>query len=151
MMRPDRRVALTRHVPRLLLALGLMLLLGGPTPGAVGNCGDKSAPFADLGKYCEDRELLSCERRRLRGEFELSPRDPAMEKAAFDDCLLQATLDCQNRFWAPGCRPTVRQVNACIAALQSYDTLAVEEADLPECKIEALCTVTMLPSDGGMP
>ncbi len=140
-----------RHALRLLSAIGLMLLLGGPTPGAVGSCGDESAPFADLREYCETRELLSCERRRLRGEFLLSPPDPAMEKAAFDDCLLQASLDCQNRFWAPGCRPTVRQVNACIAALQSYDTLEVEEADLPECKTSALCTVTMLPSDGGTP
>lgn len=135
---------------RVVLALGLVLLLGGPTPGAVGSCGDDSAPFADLRMYCETRELLSCERRRLRGEFETSPRDPQAEKDAFDGCLLDATLGCASRFWAPGCRPTTRQANACIAALQSYDTLDVEESELPECKVGALCTVNML-SDGGTP
>lgn len=135
------------RLTRVLVGLGLMLVLGGPTPGAVGSCGEESAPFADLRSYCETRELLSCERRRLRGEFNTEP----VPQGAFDACLLAATLDCRNRFWAPGCRPTTRQVNACIAALQSYDTLDVEEADLPECKVEALCTVNMLPSDGGMP
>jgi len=140
-----------RHsVIRIGVAVGLIVLLGGPTPGAVGSCGEDSAPFADLQEYCETRELLSCERRRLRGEFQVTPRDPAAEKQAFDACLLDATLGCASRFWAPGCRPTTRQVNACIAALQSYDTLDVEEADLPQCKVSALCTVNTL-SDGGMP
>lgn len=132
---------------RLVIACGLFMLLGGPTPGAVGSCGDTSAPFADLRQYCNDREALSCERRRLRGEFEQATNPSGV----FNDCLEQAVFTCQSRFWAPGCRPTTRQVNACIAALQSYDTLDVEEEDLPECKIEALCTVEMLPSDGGMP
>lgn len=138
---------MTRPLVRALLSLALLLVLGGPTPGAVGSCGEDSAPFADLNDYCNKRELLSCERRRLRGEFAVMA-DPT---GAFDACLLNSGLTCQSRFWAPGCRPTTRQVNACIAALQSYDTLEVEEADLPECKVSALCTVNTLPSDGGAP
>jgi len=133
---------------RILSGLGLVLLLGGPTPGAVGSCGEESAPFVDLNEYCETREALSCERRRLRGEFpSTSEQDPE-----FKECVRVAYQDlCPLRFWAPGCRPTTRQVSACLGALRSFDTLDVEEDDLPECKVSALCTVQMEASDGGMP
>lgn len=128
---------------RMLVAIGLLLLLGGPTPGAVGNCGEESAPLVDLIDYCVDRELLSCRRRQLRGELTVD---------TYEDCANKAVREiCPSRFWAPGCRPTTRQANACIEALRSYDTLHIEERDLPECKVSALCTAAVPSSDGGTP
>ena len=51
--------------------VALMLLLGGPTPGAVGSCGgDDLAGFADIQSYCSEREQLICVRRELRKEID---------------------------------------------------------------------------------
>ncbi len=144
-----RAVGRAGMVRRALVATSLLLLLGGPTPGAVGSCGEESAPLVDLVDYCVDRELLSCRRRQLRGE---------LNDDTYADCADDVVrVICPSRFWAPGCRPTTRQANACIEALRSYDTLQIEERDLPECKVSALCTIEMQPSDasmrqdGGMP
>jgi hypothetical protein len=118
---------------RFLACLALALLLGGPTPGAVGSCGEEDE-FVELIPYCEEREQLICYRQYLRGE--LGSGDRGVEK-----CRRDAVEACRNRRWAPGCRPTERQARACINALEAVDTLDTPESEIDECSDQALCRV----------
>jgi len=161
-------------VKRALVVLALALLLGGPTPGAVGSCGGDSEldELADLRPYCEEREELTCVRMALRGDLSVVDRDDCRRCALdFDglsddrkrECLDEDTLwnrdraqpfvPCERRFWPADCRPTVRQTNACLNALRSMDTLGTAESSIRECNTEALCTVRLQPTpalyDGG--
>jgi hypothetical protein len=116
----------------------LVLLLGGPTPGAVGSCtGEgKLDAFADLASFCKESEQLKCVRRALRKELTTQQRD---------DCRRAAITDCEQRSWAPGCHPTERQARACLNALRSLDTLSTKEKDIAECNQRALCTAQPAP------
>jgi hypothetical protein len=123
-----------------LLAL-LFVLLAAPTPGAVGSCGTGSelqAP-AELETYCKDREELICVRRYLRKELSIDDRD---------DCRREVIDLCERRFWAPECRPTRRQANACLNALRAKETVDIPEDELDECDAKALCTATLQPDAG---
>jgi hypothetical protein len=130
---------------RLATSLLLFLFIAGPTPGAVGSCGEEVS-YAPLVPYCEEREQLVCWRRYLRGEL------PGGQKAV-DACRRNAIELCRYRAWSPDCRPTTRQANACINALESYDTLELDESRIPECSTESLCRVKVepltAPSDAG--
>ncbi len=131
-----------RMARRALAAAALLLLLGGPTPGAVGSCDDDVDGFADLTEYCKEREELICVRRALRKELSTEQRD---------DCRREAMDACDRRFWAPDCRPTNRQAQACLNALRSTETVQTPEDELKECNTEALCTArtTGTPIDMG--
>jgi hypothetical protein len=119
----------------------LLLVLGGPTPGAVGACGgDELDGEADLDSYCAEREQLVCVRQALRREISTGARD---------DCRRRAIADCMNRSWAPDCRPTERQTRACLNALSSTDTLDTPEDELEECQSEALCNAAPRGEAGG--
>lgn len=159
---------------RLFAGAALLLLLGAPTPGAVGSCGGDSEldELAELQPYCEEREELTCVRMALRRELSVVERDDCRRCALdFDglsnerkrECLdpetkwnedrAQPFVPCDRRFWPADCRPTVRQTNACLNALRSRDTLETAESSIHECNTKALCTVR-LPStpalyDGG--
>lgn len=125
------------------VAAGLLLLLGGPTPGAVGSCGGANLDrAADLASYCKERDQLVCVRRQLRKEISI---------AASNDCRRQAIAQCEMRSWAPGCQPTVRQTRACLNALRSLDTLQTKENQIAECKVSALCSggAATTPRDAG--
>lgn len=125
---------------RVLAAVALFALLGGPTPGAVGSCGDSVDGFADLTEYCKEREELTCVRRALRKELSTQERD---------DCRREALSACERRFWAPDCRPTARQANACLNALRAEETVDTPEDELDECNTEALCTVKTAAAGSG--
>jgi hypothetical protein len=119
----------------------LMLVLGGPTPGAVGSCGtDDLAGFADIQRYCAQREQLVCVRRNLRKEITNGQRD---------ECRRAALKQCASRSWAPECHPTEREARACINALSDLDTLKTPEDKIHECSTKALCTLHYVPSTGG--
>jgi hypothetical protein len=122
-------------------AAGLLGLLGGPTPGAVGACGgdDLDEP-ADLQDYCTERDQLVCVRRSLRGELSHAERD---------DCRRLAIAQCQDRFWLPQCQPTRREARACLNALRSLDTLDTREDEIEECSPSKLCGIHV--PDAGTP
>jgi len=115
---------------RVLLVGLILLMLGGPTPGAVGSCGAKDGE-ADLFSFCREREELTCWRRGLRRE---------LTEKAVNECRANAIEQCRLRVWAPECRPTERQANACINALRAMDTVQTVENRIGECKEKALCT-----------
>jgi hypothetical protein len=118
---------------RALLVLGLALLLGAPTPGAVGSCGgDELSGEADVVAYCQEREQLVCERRRRRGK---------LDDDGAQICRHEVIELCARRFWPNECRPTERVARACLNALRSLDTLQIEEDEIEECKAESLCTI----------
>jgi hypothetical protein len=119
---------------RLLAAFLLLLLLGGPSPGAVGSCEERRR-LAELRPYCEEREQLVCWRRYLRGELGGGERE-------VNECRATAISRCQNRYWPPDCRPSERQTDACLNALRSYDTLDIPESEIAECSVETLCQAT---------
>jgi hypothetical protein len=103
-----------------------------PAPGAVGSCGGENLDReADLVSYCKEREELMCVRQAERGELSDAERD---------ECRRTEIARCDRRFWAPGCRPTQREANACLNALRSLDTLSIPEDELYECNRRALCT-----------
>lgn len=133
-----------RRAPWLLragCALGLLTLLGGPTPGAVGACGgDELDEPADLQAYCTERDQLVCVRRSLRGELSHAERD---------DCRRLAIAQCQDRFWLPECEPTRREARACLNALRSFDTLETREDEIEECSPSELCGIHV--PDAGLP
>lgn len=117
-------------------ALSLVLLMG-PTPGAVGSCGeDHLGEPAELEGYCSQRDQLVCVRRSLRRE---------LTNQETDECRRAAIDRCQTRSWAPECQPTQRQARACLNALQSFDTLATQESELDECSFSALCGIAAPP------
>ena len=125
------------RAPKLLMiALGF-LAIAAPTPGAVGSCGsDALDESADFMSYCQKREELNCTRRFLRNEITAEARDI---------CRWDAVDACGLRAFPNDCRPTRRETEACLRALASFDTLSTSEADLKECKTNALCRAT--PSD----
>ncbi len=129
-----------RALRLLLAALSLSLLLTAPAPGAVGSCsGENLEREADLVSYCKEREELTCVRRAARQELSVVERD---------ECRRTEIARCDHRFWAPGCRPTQREANACLNALRSLDTLGIPEDELHECDRSALCTARTL--DAGL-
>jgi hypothetical protein len=118
---------------RALFGAGLILLLGGPTPGAVGSCGgDELGGEADVRAYCTEREQLICVRRSLRREI-----TPGQS----DDCRREAIQICKARAWAPACRPTERVARACLNALRSLDTVKTPEDRIKECRTSSLCSL----------
>lgn len=123
------------------MALLLFLLLAAPTPGAVGSCstGDELQDAADVESYCKQREELICIRRYLRKELSIDDRD---------DCRRKVTDLCERRFWAPECRPSVRQANACLNALRAEETVDIPEGKLIECDTSSLCTAKLQPDAG---
>jgi hypothetical protein len=126
---------------RAACAAGLLALLGGPTPGAVGACGsDELDEPADLQEYCTERDQLVCVRRSLRGEISHAERD---------DCRRLAVAQCQDRFWVSGCEPTRREARACLNALSSFDTLDTREDEIEECSLSELCGIYV--PDAGTP
>jgi hypothetical protein len=118
------------RVSRALFALIILLMLGAPTPGAVGSCGAEDGE-ADLFSFCREREELTCWRRGLRRE---------LTEKAVTECRENAIEQCKQRVWAPECRPTERQAEACINALRSLDTVQTVESRIAECKEKRLCT-----------
>jgi hypothetical protein len=117
----------------LLVVLG-SLLLAAPTPGSVGACGSDERDFpADFMDYCQKREQLGCVRRFLRKEITGPTRDT---------CRLDAVDACGRSAFPADCQPTRRETDACLNALSSFDTLDTKEADLAECKQNALCHAT---------
>lgn len=122
---------------KLLVIVCGFFALAAPTPGAVGSCGsDELAAPADFMSYCQKREELICTRRFLRHEITAEARDI---------CRWDAVDACALRAFPSDCRPTRRETEACLRALASFDSLDVAEADLKECKTDALCKAT--PSD----
>lgn len=119
----------------------LFLLLGGPTPGAVGSCGDDElARPAEFKSYCLEREQLICVRRGMRREI---------STAAEHECRWDAIAFCDAvDDWNPRCHPTERVTRACLNALRSLDTLQTPEHELEECGSEALCTVSQRDAGG---
>jgi len=155
------RRPVSSHLRRVLLALALCALLGGPTPGAVGSCSGDSelSQLAEIEPYCEEREELTCIRMSLRQELSVAERDDCRRCALdFDnlsdqrkrECLDPDTpwnrdrdfdfVPCSRRFWPADCRPTTRQTQACLNALRSMDTLDTPESSIRECNTSALCT-----------
>lgn len=129
---------------RLLFALLVLLMLGGPTPGAVGSC-DAEDSEADLYAFCRSREELTCWRRGLRRE---------LTDNAVNQCRIDAIEKCQQSTWAPGCKPTQRQADACINALRAMDTVQTKESKIAECKQKSICTaketnLSSAETDGG--
>ena len=123
-------------IPHVVVVLGFFVIAA-PTPGAVGSCGsDELEISADFMSYCQKREELNCTRRFLRNEITAEARDI---------CRWDAVDACGLRAFPSDCRPTRRETEACLRALASLDTLNTAEADIKECKTNALCKAT--PSD----
>lgn len=124
-----------KRCSRAVVLLGFAALLAGPTPGAVGSCsGDDDAlqEPVDFERYCSEREQLVCVRRYERGEVSLEARD---------NCRRRVIELCAQRSFAPGCRPTRREANACLNALHSRSTLDREINELEECR--SLCSIPL--------
>jgi len=117
------------HAPRLLLTAlvgaSLFLVLGGPTPGSAGGCGEDSG-FPTASEFCTDREVWECARMRARGDI-----DAAEEQA----CVNMIPMRCAGAMWNEGCQPTYLQTDACIAELQRSENLSVPVTDIPECRV----------------
>jgi hypothetical protein len=129
---------------RALWALGLFLLCGGPTPGAVGDCtGDTGDEPADLAAYCQEKNELICVRRALRDDISQSESD---------DCRREVISACMRSSWAGDCRPTMRQTDACLNALYDRETLETPEDEIVECQRASLCNVSTRGAvpDGGL-
>lgn len=115
---------------RLVLAVGLFVMLGGPAPGSVGSCSDETE-IADAVQFCVDRKSWSCQRRWARGELDDAERDA---------CLVPIEDDCRGSAWGTDCiAPTTNQTEACIGALSDPGRLSTPEADLVECQRSTLC------------
>ena len=122
---------------KLLVVVCGFFMIAAPTPGAVGSCGtDELDQPADFMSYCQKREELICTRRYLRHEITAEARDI---------CRWNAVDACGLRAFPSDCRPSRRETEACLRALASLDTLDVAEADIKECRTNALCKAT--PSD----
>jgi hypothetical protein len=132
-----------RPQPRRWWLVALALLLGGPTPGAVGECkGDDGEELADLETYCVEREDLMCVRQAERGD---------LSEVATIECRQEGRAACDQRTWSPDCWPTKRQAEACLRALRSRDTLDTPDDEIEECSVDVLCRVRRTEApDAGM-
>ncbi len=127
-----------RRIMYLVLAAGLFLLLGGPSPGAVGGCSEED-DSADAAEFCVERKAWECARARARGEI-----DAAGEQT----CRGRINMQCAGAQWACEVPPSTRQTDACINALSDPSRLNESSASIREC---ALCNSPVQPTtDGGM-
>ncbi len=124
-----KRALSTWRVP---LGVALLLVLGGPAPGSVGNCNDgiRGEPSADPMTHCTLLGAWVCARMAGRGEI------TSDESAA---CAETKRAMCQGINWPMGCSPTQAQSDNCIRALQNAGRLSEPDPPMgfPEC---ALCT-----------
>jgi len=97
-----------------LLGVSLFLLLGGPTPGSVGNC-TTAEQYADSVEHCQQKEAWTCARRRARGDLASDAEEMA--------CISRITTTCSGAAWPPGCQPTQQESDACIQAMSDGSTL----------------------------
>jgi hypothetical protein len=104
-----------RRVSKLsLAAVALFVLLGGPTPGSIGDCSE-SSNLADAVAHCRLKENWTCARRIARGDLVTDE-----EKAA---CTRAIDVTCRGAFWPVGCEPTQQQSDVCIQAMGDSSTL----------------------------
>lgn len=108
----------------------LFLLLGGPSPGAVGECGaDVRNEAADEEEFCRDF---------LEWIFIRAAERQEIDDTLRDDCRRQLPQICEGSR-LPRCSPTIRQADACINALSAAETLETPFYLLPECERSQLC------------
>jgi hypothetical protein len=155
-----------KMVLRALVAVGLLVLLGGPGPGSVGSCSESEPDIANAPQYCVDknealcrrtlvmcgRGIPACDNAYLRcvngAPAEMPPFPPLVER-------------CSGAAWPGSCRPpTKTQAQGCIRALLADDPdhLSVPNDQVfmrfPECA-EIQCTSTtrslVAPPDASVP
>jgi hypothetical protein len=115
-----------------LLGIVLVLLLGGPAPGAVGSCEDDEGSFVPADEWCAEKGTWTCQRRWAQGTLTNEERDACIETVR--DTGPGST-------WPADCTPPSRQkADACIGALMSVDRLDEDEASIIECRTETLCS-----------
>jgi len=113
----------TAIATRLALGVIVFVLLAGPTPGAVGSCGEEAVD-ARAEQFCIDKKYYTCQRENGFG------RDPTCEREAiFDNCL--------GHTFPAGCSPSERQTDACINALQQPS--GIPTSAIVECQEATLC------------
>ena len=119
---------------RVLLGIVLVLFLGGPTPGAVGDCSEDEGASVAAPDWCFEKGGLVCERRAA-----MTPPGPDND-AAKEECYRSLDVSCPGSTWPLDCVPPTRMLaNACIAALSNTDRLSEPESAIVECQVATLC------------
>lgn len=120
---------------RVLLGIVLVLFLGGPTPGAVGDCGDDEGAFVTAPDWCFEKGDLLCDRR-----WAMSTEPEAVRDAALRMCKESLNTSCPGATWDSGCTPPTRMLaNACLNALADSSRLSQPESEIAECDVTLLC------------
>ena len=119
---PSRRAG---WAPRALVGAILLLALGGPSPGHIGNC-DGDAQPADPADYCARYRAFFCAREYQGGRI---------NAADYTLCAERSAMFCMGFNFDPMCGvPTQRRANLCIDAMSDMGRVATPTTNLPECQ-----------------
>ncbi|MBZ0115410.1 MAG: hypothetical protein IT378_05010 [Sandaracinaceae bacterium] len=129
----------SRLLLRLVGGSVLFAALAGPTPGAVGGCG-QTTTAAGAAQFCADRIFWECRRDRVGGR--LTEAQEAECLAPIAGCESgEGRCDCAGAAWPDDCipAPTLNDTDACIALLRDASLIGIATADLkmmyPDCNL----------------
>lgn len=113
---------------RFSLAISTFLVLGGPSPGAVGSCND-DIPIADPVEFCIAKKKYTCVRDNYREELTTS----------YEECIANADSSCAGATWDNCDPPNEIKADACIQALRSMSRIDEPTSAILECNAQILC------------
>jgi hypothetical protein len=139
----ENKVRWSRVALRASAGVVLLLALGGPTPGYVGNCSGGGTPAGvDPVAFCTNKRTYICARDNYAGRIDMNQ---------YNQCRAMIDSVCAG-FSFGSCAPTQSQAQACIDALADPMRVGTPDSMIPECSSTALCGGTMLvaPDPGGI-
>jgi hypothetical protein len=127
-----------RNAKSTLIALGLFVLLTGPTPGSIGDCSAESSTM-DPVAHCRLKESWVCARRGARQGWNDSPGPDGMlgtnddvQHPMLAACLARVVPMCAGARWPDSCAPTQQQSAACIEAMMDGSNLGTPGECFPD-------------------
>ena len=119
---------------RIALAIGFMLVLGGPTPGYIGGCSG-GAGAVNPGEFCRNFRTRLCARDRAAGRLDMG---------AHSTCVARIASECSSFTFPVGCSATQSAVDTCYGALVNGDRLgttcdSLGSCGIGECSFGAIC------------
>lgn len=124
---------------RVALAAGLVLVLGGPTPGYIGGCSTDTAGV-DGAEFCRQFRTRLCARDRAASRIDDAQRDT---------CLASIPSQCTSFVFPVSCTVTQASADVCYQALVNVERLSTTCEGFTTCGIPECVSTTLCGGSGG--
>jgi hypothetical protein len=140
-----------RWLGRVLCAIVLVMVLGGPGPGSVGSCSETEKTFAEARQYCIYRDEAIA--RRVRQRCINAGMDGSVCNPPYQMVYENLEANCAAASWPLDCSPPRQaEADACIEALLDMSTLELPDDMVPGCDLSCAARGMLLaPADASVP